>query len=376
MQLYPHQKKFLDLNPNKALCTFEVGTGKTLIAVEWLRSRQGNAIVVVPKRIQDKWKKDLGDVKATVITKENFKKVDFENPTALVLDEAHFANSPLFTRQRSQISEKIYNFIKKYPDMPVLLLTATPISSSPANLHSLLCYIGVYIEWKQWRNKFYILERRPYLPRPAWIPRPDWRILIRPILQKYSHTAFMRDCVDYLPPITEEKIEVKSEKFVKDPEWEPMKSFVEEHKQEQKAKIEKIREIGSGYMKVVVVAYFREQIDELYKELSKDKQTYVLHGGTKEQEKVIKQAQEDEECYFIIQSSIGAGFDLNQFSVMIFASQGYSYVASVQIKGRIRRIHDLKPIKYVYLFGGRIDKAVFKRLEEGKDFDPKYFDVT
>lgn len=371
--LYDHQKKFLDKNPDKALICFDAGTGKTLTAVHWLKTRQRNALIVVPKRIKEKWKKELGDVKATVWTKEEFKKMDFKDPSALVLDEAQFASAPLFTKQRSQIAEKVYNFIKANPNMPVLCLTATPISSTPANLHTLLQYIGVVIDWKKWREHFYILQRKHYTPYPIWLPKPDWRVKIRPILLKYAHIALLSDCVDNLPPVTEETVKLKAQKFTKKEEWEPMKAFVEEHRFEQLEKGKVIREIGSQYSKVVVVAHFREQIEQLEKELSKDKQVYVLHGGVKDQESVIKQAQDDPECFFIVQSSIGAGFDLNQFAVMIFASQSYSYTSLIQMKARIRRIHDLKPVKYIHLVAGRCDRAIVKQLEKGKDFDVNEF---
>ena len=372
MELYAHQKAFLEKNPDKALCAMEAGTGKTKIAVEWLRSRQHNALVVVPKRIVKKWKSELEDVKATVVTKEDFKKLSFPHPSALVLDEAHFASAPLFTKSRSQIAEKVYNFIKDNPDMPVLLLTATPISSTPANLHTLLCYIGHFIEWKKWRSHFYNLEVKPYLPRPAYIPKPNWRKLIQPVLLKYAYIALMKDCVEYLPPVTEEVIKLTSSPFVSD-EPEPMARFVALHRHEQIEKPSIVREIGGGYRKVVVVAHFREQIDILHKELLKDKQTYVLHGGVKDQEEVIKKAQEDDECYLICQGSIGAGFDLNTFAVMIFASQSYSYTSFIQMKARIRRIHDLKPVRYVYLQAGKADRGVYNQLQKGKDFDVAQF---
>lgn len=373
MELYEHQKKFLNKNPSKALVCWDAGTGKTKAAVEWLRTRQRNALVVVPKRISKKWREELGDVKATVVTKEEFKKLDFKNPSALVIDEAHYHSAPLFTKNRSQIAEKTYNFIRENEEMPVLLLTATPISSNPANLHTLLCYIGVYIPWKIWRDRFYELKKLPFLPRIAWLPRKDWRKDIQSVLLKHAHIALMGDCVDYLPPITEEVVKVEVEPFENNPEWEPMASFVAEHRHEQKNKIKVIKEIGSEYSKVIVVAYFREQIEELYKELSKIKQTYVLHGGVKNPEDVIKEAQNDQECFLICQSSIGVGFDADSFSVMIFASQGYSYVSLVQMKARIRRIHNLKPVKYYYLLGGRCDKGIRKQLELGKDFDVAYF---
>ncbi len=374
--LYKHQQSFLDKHLDKALVCFDAGTGKTLTAVEWLRPRQGNAIVVVPKRIEDKWKKELGDVKATVITKEQWKKTDFIDPTALVIDEAQFHSSGLFTKGRSQLATKTYNFIKKYPNMPVLLLTATPVSSTPANLHTLLCYIGVYVPWNKWREEFYNLMRLPYLPRPAWIPKPDWRTRIRPWLLKYAHIALMGDCVEYLPPITEEVLKTPYKPLQQLSELTPMGRFVEEHRNEQLEKGKVIREIGAEYRKVMVVAHFREQIAQLEKELSKDKKVYVLHGGVKDQEAVIEQAQEDDECFFLCQNQVGVGFDADTFNVMIFASQSYSYVSMVQMKARIRRIHALKPVKYIYLQSGRCDKAVYKQLQLGKDFDVAEFTKT
>lgn len=378
INLYPHQKKFTEQNPDKALICFEVGTGKTFTAVEWLRSRDQNALIIVPKRIKKKWQKDLSDVKGNVVTKEEFKKLNldsFGQPSALIIDEAHFANSGLFIRGRSQISTRIYEFIKKYPDMPVVLLTATPISSSPWNLHTLLCYIGIYYDWKKWREKFFELKKMPYLPYPAWLPKKTWRKDIQEYLKKHAHMARLSDCVEYLPPITEEVVKVQSEPFIINPEWEPMAAFVAEHRNEQLNKPSVIREIGEKYRKMVVVAHFREQIEILEKELSKDKQVYTLHGGTKDPEEVIRQAQEDDECFIILQASVGVGFDLDSFDVMLFASQGYSYVSFIQMKGRIRRIHNLKPVKYYYLHAGRCDKMIYKQLGLGKDFDPSQFNV-
>lgn len=372
--LFSHQQEFLDKKLNKALICFEAGTGKTKVAIEWLRDKQDNAIVIVPKRIGKKWTQALEEagVEATVVTKEWWKKTEYKSPSALVIDEIHQHASPLFTKGRSQLATKTYNFIKDNPDMPILGLTATPISSTPANLHTLLAYIGHFIDWKVWRSEFYDLQYLPYLPRPAWMPKKNWRTLIRPYLLKYTHTALMSDVAE-LPAVSEEVVNVPNNVFKKGQEATPMAEFVAEHRHEQLEKPVVVRRIGSGYRKVVVVAYFRDQIDVLEKELSKDKQTYVITGDTKDPESIIQQAQEDEECYLILQSSLGVGFDLNTFAVMVFASQGYSYVSLVQMKARIQRIHDLKPVKYYYLVAGRCDKAVQKQLLLGRDFDIKYF---
>ncbi len=372
MKLYKHQEDFIKENPNKALLAWEINTGKTLAGVEWLRKRPGNAIVVCPKRVKNKWRTALDDVHARVLTKEEFKKTNVGRPVAIVFDEAHFAGSGLFKKGRSQISTAMYNLVRENPDMGVLLLTATPICSNPANLHTLLTYIGHFIPWKEWREEFYDLQRLPYLPRPAYMPKPDWRILIRKYLTKYAHIALMSDCID-LPMMSEEVIPAKSSPLKKNPEWEPMAAFVAEHRHEQEQKISVIRELGGEYRKVMIVAHFREQIEQLSKELSKDRKVYVLHGGIDDQEKVIEEAEQDDECYFICQAAIGVGFDAPSFNVMIFASMSYSYVNFVQMKGRITRGDKIKPKKFYYIHGGRCDKQIYKQILLGKQFDPASF---
>jgi len=161
--LYEHQKKFLNENPDQALLAWEAGTGKTRTAIEWLKKRDGYPIIVVPKAIKSKWGDDL--VKwgytqpALILTKEEFKKGGFRMPLLskpiLVVDEAHNFSSPLFTKQRSQLSESVYNFIQLDESIHRLFLTANPVRSSPANLHTLLTFMGVSISWKKWQEYFY-----------------------------------------------------------------------------------------------------------------------------------------------------------------------------------------------------------------------------
>ena len=321
MKLYAHQKTFLLANPNKALLAWEVNCGKTLAGVEWLRSRQGNAIVISPKKIKGKWKTALGDVQATIYTKEEFKKISdtIKNPTALVADEIHHFSSGAFLRTRSQLTTAMYNFIKKYPDMPVLGLSATMVRSNPANFHTLLCYIGQAPDWKSWRKEFYTLERRPFLPRPAYFPVEDWRIKIRTYLVKHASIALMKDCMD-IPKITEKTVLVPSQPFKVDPTLEVAKRFTAQHRHEQLAKVKAIREIAEGHRKVMIAVFYTEQIEALAKELAKDRQVYVLNGKVKDQEAVIKQAEQDDECYFLCQSGMGEAFDAPSFNVLIFAS--------------------------------------------------------
>ena len=160
-------------------------------------------------------------------------------------------------------------------------------------------------------------------------------------------------------------------------EWEPMRAFVEEHRYEQTDKLSAIKEIGGEYRKVVVIAHYREQCESLAKELSKERETFVMYGGVKDQESVIQKAQASDECYFVIQASLSAGYDLDTFSCVVFASMSYKFVDYQQQKYRVRRIHNLHPVIYHYLIAGRRDKQIYDTVMLGKDFSPEYyFDET
>lgn len=378
MKLYEHQEKFKESNPNKALLVWEGGTGKTVGACEWLKlGRDSNALVICPKRVVKKWEEELKKwgTKATVVSKEQFKKLDTYPWSAIVVDEADEFASPLFNKSRSQLSTALYEQVLHYPNIPIILLTATPIRSNPYNLHTLLCYMGHYVDWKKWRDRFFIYQKRPFLRHPAWFPRPNWQKDIREVLERHADIVLLKDCIKDLPTVTEEFIETKPKgKFVKDIDWlEPSKIFVEEHKFEQNDKIKYIKELGKEYRKVLVVAHYTDNVNELEKELSTDRLTFAVQGSTKDQEAILLEANEVDECYLIVQASLGAGFDADSFSVMVFTSMSYKVRDYVQMKYRIRRIHNLHPVKYVYMLGGRCDKAVYNTIKRGKDFVPSEY---
>lgn len=372
MELFLHQQKYAKGYKDKELVVHEGGTGKTVCASVWLTDgRDNDALVICPKRVVIKWQKELKlwGAKATVLSKEQFKKIPIKKWSAIVVDEADEFASPLFTKNRSQLSDSLYNLIKTY-NMPTLLLTATPIRSNPWNLHTLLCFVHIYIDWKKWREKFFTLEKRPFMPRMAWFPKSDWREQIRPILEKYSDIILLKDCVKDLPPEITGIIKIPNEPFENNPEWEAKASFVAEHKHEQKNKLKYIQEIGKEYRKVLVVAYYVEQVEELGKQLSKERQTFIIHGSIKEQEKLLLEANKVDECYLVVQASLGSGFDADTFSCVIFASMSYSVRDYMQMKYRIRRIKNLHPVIYYHLLVGRCDKAILKNVQNGFDFIP------
>lgn len=356
----PHQQRIIDTNPNKALLCWEMRTGKTLPASIW-GSKREPCLVVCPKQLKKSWQKEAPY--AVVMTKEEFKKSPPLKAMSLIIDEAHTFASPLFTRGRSQLSTAMYEFVKANPDMDVLLLTATPIRNDPSSLHTLLCFIGVFIPWKVWRAEFYELRYMPYLPRPAYFPVSDWRQKIKKYLEKYADIVSLQDVVDYLPPVTIEVVDVKPAKSKG-----PFERWTDEHLHEQSEKAKFIK--GLGYRKILIVAHYTAQIDELEKALKGEREVFRLDGRSIDAGNIIREAQDSDECYFIVQASMGVGFDGYMFGAMVFASMSHSVVSHTQMFGRLRHLKHLKPLVYYYLIGGRWDKRIYESIKAGEDFNP------
>jgi superfamily II DNA or RNA helicase len=372
MELRPYQAQFVDDNPPKAILAWEMRVGKSMPAAIWIdrKEQAGNTFIITPKQNKKDWER-MG-TKAKVLTKEEFKKTEIVNPTAIVIDELHYFASALFIRRgkgRSQLSNTLYELVKKYPECHVLGLTATPIRQDAWSLHTLLCYIGVYYDWKVWQKEFFNLEFRPYLQHPAYFPKPDWRINIRPYLEKHCNIISMRDVVDDLPPLTPVFIKVEHKPYKKP--IDVVVTWTNEHLYEQTGKVGEILKLG--YRKLMVVAHYTAQIDELAEELIKEKPVFVLDGRTKDADKLKRDAQEADDCYFIVQSSMGFAFDGWMFGAIVFASMSHSCLNHTQMSGRLRHTEHLKPYNLYYLIGGRWDQRIYDTIEAGKDFNPHVY---
>ena len=384
--LYEHQSRFLIKNPDRAILSWEAGIGKTRAACEWIKLRYPEkALVICTKAIKQKWIDDLKKWKVEndvqVVTKEEFKNNYELIPVfpLLVVDECHHFSSPLFIqKQTSKLTSRLFDYVQKKDSMNILLMSANVVRSSPWNIHTLAVLAKMHApHWRDYQEKFFELIKRPYLRGLAWSSKKDWQKKVQSIINKICNIALMIDCADVpvheyevinIPP-SENLLREQAE--IKKWEYEAMALWTKLHRLESgEDKLKIIKEIGESNKKVIIVCHYREQIDKWAEELAKYKQVFVLHGGVKNQNIIIQEAQEASECYFIIQASMGVGFDADKFSLMIFASMSYKYVDFSQMKGRINRIHNLHRNRYVYLLGGKYDRAVYETVLKGEDFDP------
>lgn len=370
MNLWPHQQRVIKENAPRSILAWEMRSGKSAAGAAWLMNQPGKAkVIVCPKQLKEDWTK-MG-TGAVVLSKEEFKKISKALfPDAILIDECHYFAAPLFIKGRSQLATAMYTLVKNNPDMHVILLSATPIRQNAWSLHTLLCYIGVYYPWKEWREEFFELTWLPFLTHPAWMPRKDWRIKIRKYLEKHCDIVSLKDIVKYLPPATEKIIKIKHPKPYKRP-TDKLVNWNDEHRWEQEGKDKEI--LALGYRKLLIAVHYTEGIDRLYAVLSKEKPTFVLDGRTKDAATVKSEALASNECYLICQSSMLFGFDGYSFGALVFASMSHSCTHHTQALGRQRHLSHLRPIVNYYLIGGRWDQRIFDCVMQGRDFNPAYY---
>jgi superfamily II DNA or RNA helicase len=248
----------------------------------------------------------------------------------------------------------------------MLLLTATPIRQDAWSLHSLLCYIGVYYDWKKWRETFFELKTMPYMRFPAWFPRADWRDKLKPFRDKHCDIVSLHDIIKDLPQPEERIIKIKN-KFVKRDRW------TDEHKDEQKGKVDEILKLG--YKKMIIVCFYTEQIDELKDKLKDEKPVYVLDGRTKNADEVKTQAQEADECYFIVQASMGFGWNGYMFGAIVFVSMMHSIVEYIQMTGRQRHLEHIITPQHIFLIGGKWDSRILQSIKLNKNFNAHEYEL-
>lgn len=378
MKLYNHQRDFVTTNPRKAILAWSMRVGKSYAIIGWLKNRPNvSFLLVCPKRIKEQWKKHLTETdtsNADILTKEEIKKKDISNYGGLVVDEVHHAASGLFSPHKtSEVTRTLYEWVRAHPDAPVLLATATPICSMPANLHTLAALTGTYWDPKKFRLRFYELITRPYAPRPFWSPKKNWRKEIAPLAQKVCYVKRLSDITEppaeYHIPVSV-SLSAKTKTTVKEyADENPAAEWYGKHKLAQgMEKLAKIRELAADEPKVIVVAKYLDQIAQYEQELSKDREVVVLSGQTKDQPAAITRAQEMTEGYFLIQADCGEGFSGDDFSILIFASESWRYVSHEQMLGRIRHLQKKRANYYYYLLADEKDRKIRQRIEAGKDF--------
>jgi len=390
--LYNHQQALLDRNPAKRLLCWDTGTGKSLAAIEWAKLRGGSCLVVVPKALKEKWRRDVHKAHAEGMTWDVMGKEEFRSmwdkiipPKSIIVDEAHY-----FSGIGSLMSKNLFKFLKKHKLENVLLLTATPYLSTPWNIYTLARHLGYNWNYMDFKSTFFV-DR--YIGRRV-VPEVKKGIepAIAKLVQGIGDVVRLDECADVPDQIVESEMfkmtdqQEKAKKEITEPT--AIVRFTKYHQIENGMlkddgysqdkffdcdKIDRIMEYAAATKKIAIVCRYNLQIDAIYKALGQTplgQYTHIIRGEVKNRDAIVQAVEKAERAIVIINAACCEGYELASVGLCIFASLSFSYGHYKQMMGRFLRINKLKKNVYIHLVTtGGIDQEIFNCIMNKQSFD-------
>lgn len=408
--LYSHQIEIIEQDPTKCGLWLGTGSGKTLIALSLAR---GKTLVIAPKtQKEDKnWEREVAKNKLkidlTVISKETFRRDHLKLPSfnTVIIDEAHLCLGVTpNTRQRkrvtipraSQLFEAVQRYLEIHNPSRFYLCTAT-IIRSPMTVWAAGKLLGRNWNFYDFRHAFY--TRLPIPGREIYVPRKDraTKDRLAGLVKGLGFVGRLEDYFDvpaqvyktvYLNLTAEQRARLKNinqefpEQIVRVGKRHQIENGIlsgdefNEPETFKNEKLDAILDLAIEFPKMIIFAKYIAQIEAIHKALAMaGKKVLKLTGNTPDRGEVIAEAEASEECIFIAQAQISAGWELPSFPVVVFSSMSYSIVDRVQGEGRVLRANSLKKNLYITLVvRGGVDEAVFKCINEKKDFSERLYE--
>lgn len=400
MTLYKHQQDFLDNNLNASALIWSCGTGKTVTALLWAKKSESNGtLIITPKALKSNWKREAQAVGLSksitlILSKEEFRR-DYEKIGyfgQVIVEEVHAGFlTPLF---KSQMSKALRSYLKIHQVPRVLLLTATPYTSSPWSIFNLAHYLGHRWNWVKFNMEFFNQVRMGMRIIP--VPKKGVEKKLAALVKKIADVVDINDVMDvplqhhsepeYFALNLQQKKAVRSSY---DPL--PIVRYTKQHEIEQgfliyggydknlimefpSDKIDRIRSLVEENPKIAIICRYNNQINILERELAPYK-PYLIRGDVFDRDSVTRSAEVAQRAVVLIQADSVEGYELPSFPVVVFASQSYSYVKWEQVCGRFLRMNKPSRTTFMYLIteGDSVDKAVYEAIQKKQDFKMELF---
>lgn len=418
---FNHQKQIIDYDPKKTGLFLGTGSGKTRTATALAK---GLTLVICPKTqaLDGTWtrewqaqEKDSNLLR--IISKEQFKiklkkgELDGFVPETVIIDECHTVSGVTpYTRQKnyikypktSQIYQDVKDWVTKIKPQRLYLLTATP-DAEPMKVYALATILGANWDFFKFRAQFYFEQTgRGRIFYKPWRSQQNKELLGK-MIKSLGYTGRLQDWFDVPEQtfkvhhcgVTSEQESVFQD--LKEIYPDPLILAGKVHQLEQgcvshdvfngekkikeiqyttETKIEALEQYQYEFGRIVVFAKYTAQINLYQKHFTKKGiKVFVLNGQTKDKdrEQLTKLAETTDECVFIAQNSVSAGWELPSFPCMIFASLDHSFINYDQAIGRIQRVKNIKKNLYIFLIAGITDTRVKKVVNEKLNFSEAKF---
>lgn len=375
------------------------------MAIKLAEKNSGSCLVICPKSIKEQWQEEViqfKKVKWTVMTKEEFRRdhLKVSKFNLVIIDEAHYFSSP-----KSKMFKSLLKYLRTNKPEYIYLLTATPFTSSPWQVHTLARLLGHTWHYIKWRDMFFTNIRMgarliPVMNKKVAEFRTDGVTFIRYVsvqdkiaefVHKLGNTVRLDECIDVPDQVYQkERFQLTTEQIrglnmVEEDQsvnyivkWTKRHEIIggtlksDGYREDQFFKSEKLNrlvDLCGEHNKIIVVCRYNAEIDMIARTINKkykNKPVFKMTGKVKEIDKTRKL----DEYVLIANASVSEGWEAPDVPLMIFYSYSFSLKDYLQIKGRILRIN--KPTKNVYLsliVPNTVDEDVYKCIQRKKSFD-------
>ena len=394
-KLRPHQENAVLNYPDKWSFWWKMRVGKTPAAIRMACYRCKNVIIICPKSLVYNWELEIerwkqGDCTFKVLSKEQFKKHCQSLPgcDGIFIDECHLA----FGNFKTQCFKAVEWYIKKHNPKVIQLLSGTPFTSSSWSVYSYGKLLGKDWNWFQWFKHFFYQVRmsRRLIP----MPKAGMELELQSILRRIGTVIDLKDVVDV--PDDEDIIETFSLKSVQrtaikeafDPM--PIIRYTRQHQIESGTlkgdgysdtryidcdKDKRLLEIAAENDKLIIVCRYLAQMDK-YESIFRGKKIFRISGQERRTaSEVAQDAEKELHCIVLIQGDTVAGYSLQSFSVVVFASMSYSFSNYDQMRSRTKNMEKKEGCTYIHLIteGDSIDRAVYDCVKNKQNFSIELF---
>jgi len=393
IQLYRHQEELLNKNPHRCGIFYEMGGGKTAVAIRLAEKNGDSCLVVCPKSLREQWEAEIEKFKTKniewhVITKEQFKKQinELYEFDCVIADECHIG----FANYKSQLHRAMALYIKRYNPKCLYLLTGTPYTSTCWSIYSLGKLLGYDWNWWQWKNRYFYSvqmgsriipiqrkgiekEMATLTNRIGYVKRLDELADIPEQTFLTEYFDLNRDQTKAIDALTDVQAIVRWTKIHQIEGGSLKSDGYTENLIIDCEKTKRVLELTETSPKIAIVARYNLQLDTYHSLLAKkfpSRKIFKINGETEDKNAVVDKINASDDAIVLINSMCSVGFNLWSVPIMVFASLDFSYTNYKQMCGRLLRMNHLKKNVYIHLItsGQSVDKAVQKCMTNKKDF--------
>ncbi len=400
VELYDHQKQMIDeakpiLEKHKLVyIAAETRTGKTLAAINLLRTDYKSILVITKKKAINSWISDIELSKVNnfeVINYEALHKLSHNDYDVIVLDEAHSIGS--FPKP-SERAKKIKEIAE---DKSIVYLSATPSAETFSQIYHQL-----------WVSSFTPFEEKSFY---TWYKRygEDDSIFINGMFikqyKKSIEELIMNKINHLIVTMTKQKanfeilVNEKIHQVETNQEYLNELNYFYKHRiinidnyqlvaETSASALNKLHQLNGGTIKLndkESIILSTHKVNYIKEHLSNDKKIVILCNYIKERElllnnllnstdEVNKFKNEDYKYFIGHIKTFSEGVDFSYADSMIVYSLNFSATTYLQSKERLANKKRTKPILVHYLFTKNgIDEHIYKAVSNKMNFTNNYY---